>query len=112
MDELLLLRVTDGEHREVLEAYRMFAHDAGWRRRMSEAVRTGLSAEAAVRRVQEETRLRMVHVSDPYLKERLHDLDALADRLLVLLTGRALMRPGDAARQFILIARSSGRRAA
>ena len=43
MDELLLLpEVADGEHREVLEAYRMFAHDAGWRRRMSEAVRTGL----------------------------------------------------------------------
>ena len=101
MDELLLLpEVADGEHREVLEAYRMFAHDAGWRRRMSEAVRTGLSAEAAVRRVQEETRLRMVHVSDPYLKERLHDLDALADRLLVHPDrARADARPGDAARR-------------
>ena len=43
-------------------AYRMFAHDAGWRRRMSEAIRTGLSAEAAVRRVQEKTRLRMSHL--------------------------------------------------
>ena len=110
MDELLLLpEVADGEHREVLEAYRMFAHDAGWRRRMSEAVRTGLSAEAAVRRVQEETRLRMVHVSDPYLKERLHDLDALADRLLVHLTGRALMHdPATLPAEFILVARSLG----
>ena len=53
----------------------MFAHDAGWRRNMREAIRTGLSAEAAVRRVQEETRLRMAHVADPYLKERLADLD-------------------------------------
>jgi phosphotransferase system enzyme I (PtsP) len=110
MDELLLLpEVADGEHREVLEAYRMFAHDAGWRRRMSEAVRTGLSAEAAVRRVQEETRLRMVHVSDPYLKERLHDLDALADRLLAHLTGRALMHdPATLPPEFILVARSLG----
>src|ERR671919_339835 len=110
MDELLLLpEVADGEQREVLEAYRMFAHDAGWRRRMSEAIRTGLSAEAAVRRVQEETRLRMVHVSDPYLKERLHDLDALADRLLVHLTGRSLMHdPATLPAEFILVARSLG----
>ena len=45
-----------GEQREVLEAYRMFAHDTGWLRRIREAIGTGLSAEAAVRRVQEETR--------------------------------------------------------
>ena len=57
----------------------MFAHDAGWRRRMRESIRTGFSAEAAVRAVQEETRLRMAHVSDSYLKDRLHDLDALAE---------------------------------
>ena len=69
VDELLLLpEVADGEHREVLEAYRMFAHDAGWRRSMREAIRTGLTAEAAVRRVQEETRLRMAQVADAYLQ--------------------------------------------
>ncbi|MGH6905666.1 MAG: putative PEP-binding protein, partial [Geminicoccaceae bacterium] len=110
VDELLLLpEVADGEHREVLEAYRMFAQDAGWRRRISEAIRTGLSAEAAVRRVQEETRLRMGHVTDPYLKERLHDLDALADRLLVHLTGQSMMPDPDALpNEFILVARSLG----
>jgi phosphotransferase system enzyme I (PtsP) len=110
VDELLLLpEVADGEHREVLEAYRMFAQDAGWRRRISEAIRTGLSAEAAVRRVQEETRLRMGHVTDPYLRERLHDLDALADRLLVHLTGHSMMPDPDALpNEFILVARSLG----
>jgi phosphotransferase system, enzyme I, PtsP len=110
VDELLLLpEVADGEHREVLEAYRMFAQDAGWRRRISEAIRTGLSAEAAVRRVQEETRLRMGHVTDPYLRERLHDLDALADRLLVHLTGQSMMPDPDALpNEFILVARSLG----
>jgi phosphotransferase system, enzyme I, PtsP len=110
VDELLLLpEVADGEHREVLETYRMFAQDAGWRRRMSEAIRTGLSAEAAVRRVQEETRLRMGHVTDPYLRERLHDLDALADRLLVHLTGQSMMPDPDALpNEFILVARSLG----
>jgi phosphotransferase system, enzyme I, PtsP len=110
MDELLLLpEVADGEQRDVLEAYRMFAQDAGWRRRMSEAVRTGLSAEAAVRRVQEETRLRMGHVTDPYLRERLHDLDALADRLLVHLTGQSTMHdPAALPNEFVLVARSLG----
>jgi phosphotransferase system, enzyme I, PtsP len=110
VDELLLLpEVADGEHREVLEAYRMFAQDAGWRRRISEAIRTGLSAEAAVRRVQEETRLRMGHVTDPYLRERLHDLDALADRLLVHLTGQSMMPDPDALpNEFVLVARSLG----
>jgi phosphotransferase system enzyme I (PtsP) len=87
----------------------MFTHDAGWRRRMSEAIRTGLSAEAAVRRVQEETRLRMGHVTDPYLKERLHELDGLADRLLVHLTGRDLMHdPAALPQEFVLVARSLG----
>ena len=108
VDRLLLLpEVANGEHREVLEAYRMFAHDAGWRRNMREAIRTGLTAEAAVRRVQEETRLRMSHVADPYLKERLSDLDALADRLLVHLTGRSLLAdPELLPSEFILVARS------
>jgi phosphotransferase system enzyme I (PtsP) len=108
VDQMLLLpEIADGEHREVLEAYRMFAHDAGWRRRINEAIRTGLTAEAAVRRVQEESRLRMAHIVDPYLKERLHDLDALADRLLVHLTGRQQMHdPEMLPDEFILVARS------
>lgn len=108
VDQLLLLpEVAEGEHREVLEAYRMFASDAGWRRRMREAVLTGLSAEAAVKRVQEQTRLRMQHISDPYLQERLHDLDALADRLLVHLVGDAGQHdPSELPEEIILVARS------
>jgi phosphotransferase system, enzyme I, PtsP len=77
-----------GEHLEVLETYRMFAHDSGWRRRMQEAIATGLSAEAAVKRVQEEARVRIGHANDPYLRERLLDLEDLAERLLRLLAGR------------------------
>ena len=58
----------EGEHREVLEAYRMFAHDRGWVRKMEEAIRNGLTAEAAVEKVQSYTRARMMHLSDPYLR--------------------------------------------
>ncbi|MCS0497340.1 phosphoenolpyruvate--protein phosphotransferase [Ancylobacter sp. MQZ15Z-1] len=78
-----------GEHREILEAYRMFAHDRGWIARMREAVMTGLTAEGAVERVQSDTRARMLRMTDPYLRERMHDLDDLANRLLRQLAGRS-----------------------
>jgi phosphotransferase system enzyme I (PtsP) len=77
-----------GEHREVLEAYRMFAHDRGWLHRLREAVMTGLTAEAGVERVQSDTRARMLRQTDPFLRERLHDLDDLANRLMRQLTGQ------------------------
>ncbi|MHA1128275.1 MAG: putative PEP-binding protein, partial [Alphaproteobacteria bacterium] len=77
-----------GEHREVLEAYRMFAHDKGWRSRMEDSILSGLAAEVAVEKEQSNTRTRMERVPDPYLRERLHDLDDLANRLLRILTGR------------------------
>src|SRR3954451_9985250 len=80
--------VDGGEHRDVLEAYRMFAYDQGWMHRMHEAVSTGLTAEAAVERVQSDTRARMLRQTDPYLRERLHDLDDLANRLMRQLLGR------------------------
>ena len=101
--------VHGGEHREVLETYRMFANDPGWTRRLREAVQTGLTAEAAVERVQSDNRARMLRQTDPYLRERLHDLDELANRLLHRLLGRDMVDgrvqlPDNA----ILIARSMG----
>ncbi len=98
-----------GEHRDVLEAYRMFAHDRGWLRRIEEALSTGLTAEAAVERVQNDTRARMLRQTDPFLRERLHDLDDLSNRLLRLLMGKtptvtAQELPEDA----ILFARTMG----
>lgn len=76
-----------GEHRDVLEAYRMFAHDRGWVHKLEEALLTGLTAEAAVERVQSDTRARMLRQTDPYMRERLHDLEDLAHRLLRQLLG-------------------------
>jgi phosphotransferase system enzyme I (PtsP) len=98
-----------GEHRDVLEAYRMFAYDRGWIHRLEEAVATGLTAEAAVERVQSDTRARMLRATDPYLRERLHDLDELANRLMHQLLGKdyapARNRLPENA---ILVARSMG----
>jgi phosphotransferase system enzyme I (PtsP) len=77
-----------GEHRDVLEAYRMFSYDQGWLKKIREAVSTGLTAEAAVERVQSDSRARMLRASDPYLRDRLHDLDDLANRLMRVLMGQ------------------------
>jgi phosphotransferase system enzyme I (PtsP) len=77
----------DGEHRDVLEAYRMFGYDQGWLHNIREAVMTGLTAEASVERVQSDTRARMLRASDPYLRDRLHDLDDLSNRLMRVLMG-------------------------
>jgi phosphotransferase system, enzyme I, PtsP len=95
-----------GEHRDVLEAFRMFAHDRGWVRRMREAVLQGLTAEAAVERVQSDTRARMLRATDPYIRERLHDLDDLANRLLRILTGREHGPVAEMPENAILVARS------
>jgi phosphotransferase system, enzyme I, PtsP len=101
--------VEGGEHRDVLEAYRMFAHDRGWVHKLEEAVLTGLTAEAAVERVQSDTRARMLRQTDPFLRERLHDLDDLANRLMRQLTGRD-HAPGRESlpENAILVARSMG----
>ncbi len=98
-----------GEHRDVLEAYQMFAKDHGWTTRLREAVESGLTAAAAAERVQMENRARMQRVSDPYLRERLQDLDDLSNRLLRHLTGQ-IHAPGTAQlpHDTIVVARSLG----
>ncbi|HHC29962.1 MAG TPA: GAF domain-containing protein, partial [Rhodobacterales bacterium] len=89
VDELLANAGTaDKEQMQILEAYRMFANSRGWRRRMEEDIARGLSAAAAVEKEQTATRARMARVPDPYLRERLHDLDDLSNRLLRILTGQ------------------------
>ena len=85
-----------GEHRDVLETFRMFANDGGWLRRMRDAIRTGLTAEAAVDRVQSDTRAKLLRSTDPYLRERLHDLEDLANRLLHQLVGQDLVASREA----------------
>jgi phosphotransferase system enzyme I (PtsP) len=109
VDEMLSSSELDltGEGREVIEAYRLFAYDQGWRQRMRDAVRTGLTAEAAVERVQDETRLRVQRLGDPILRERAHDFDDLARRLLRHLTGEEASNRSLPANT-VLIARGMG----
>jgi phosphotransferase system enzyme I (PtsP) len=98
-----------GEHREILEAYKMFAEDRGWTRRMQEAIQSGLTAEAAVERVQSDTRARLARQTDPFLRDRLHDFDDLANRLLRELMGRPHGPfAGDLPEDAIIVARNMG----
>ncbi|MGB6119917.1 MAG: phosphoenolpyruvate--protein phosphotransferase [Mesorhizobium sp.] len=111
IDDMLSRREVafEGEHRAVLETYRMFANDQGWVRRLNEAIGNGLTAEAAVEKVQSDMRARMQNMTDPYLRERMSDFDDLANRLLRQLLGRsaddvAETLPKDA----IVVARTMG----
>jgi phosphotransferase system enzyme I (PtsP) len=97
-----------GEHRDVLETVRMFANDRGWLRRLREALDSGLTAEAAVERVQNDARAKLQRQTDPYLRERLHDLDDLANRLLQQLTGQGVAHGGALPANAILVARNMG----
>ena len=109
VDEMLdTAREGDSEQLQVLEAYRMFANSRGWMRRMEEDISRGLSAEAAVEKEQSAARARLQTVPDPYLRERLHDLDDLSNRLLRILTGQGGETGAELPADPILIARNIG----
>jgi phosphotransferase system enzyme I (PtsP) len=109
VDEMLSdVDTSEKDQREVLEAYRMFAHSRGWMRRMEEDIARGLSAEAAVEKEQSSARARMSTVPDPYLRERLHDLDDLSNRLLRILTGQGSNTGAEMPENPVLIARNIG----
>src|SRR5438309_6041137 len=100
---------TTGEHQEILETYRMFAYDEGWSRRINAAIDSGLTAEAAIERVQQRTRARMREIDDPLLQERMHDLEDLSNRLLRIVSGRmGTAAQTGLAHDAVLIARNLG----
>jgi phosphotransferase system enzyme I (PtsP) len=98
-----------GEHEAVLETYKMFAYDEGWSRRINEAIDSGLTAEAAIERVQQRTRMRMREIDDPLLADRMHDLEDLANRLLRIVSGQVGTAASVGLREdAILISRNLG----
>ena len=97
-----------GEHREVLETFRMFVDDRGWRERVREAIGSGLTAEAGVQRAFDDVRARLRQLTDPYIRERLSDLQDLTNRLLLRLTGKASAEPSTQPDDVIVVARDMG----
>ena len=98
----------DKEQLEVLEAYKMFANSRGWMRRMETDIDSGLSAEAAVEKEQSSARVRLEQATDAYMRDRLHDLDDLSNRLLRILTGQGKETGADMPADPILIASNIG----
>ena len=101
-------RTVDADQIQVLEAYRMFANSTSWLKRMEDDVRNGLSAPAAVEKEQSLSRARLGRAADPYLRERLSDLDDLSNRLLRILTGQGAVARADMPDAPILVARNIG----
>ncbi len=109
IDELIEAQLPIGDApREILEAYRLVAADTGWLKRVNEAIRGGLSAEAGVQRVAGELRDRMRRFTDPYLRERMADLEDLANRLLTSLDESGGKAPEPVPAGAILLARRLG----
>ncbi len=97
-----------GEQREILETFRMFVDDRGWMERVREAVSSGLTAEAGVQRAFDDVRTRLGQSTDPYIRERLSDLQDLCNRLLLRLTGRVAADPASMPDDMIVVARDMG----
>jgi phosphotransferase system enzyme I (PtsP) len=97
-----------GEQREILETFRMFVDDRGWAERVREAIDSGLTAEAGVQRAFDDVRTRLGQSTDPYIRERLSDLQDLSNRLLLRLTGRVAIDPSTLPDDMIVIARDMG----
>lgn len=110
VDSMLQAAIAEpgGESRDILETYRMFAHDKGWMARLHESIQGGFTAEAAVERVQVENRVRMSEITDAYLRERLHDLEDLSNRLMRHLTYCGQMPEGELPEDAVVVAWNMG----
>lgn len=97
-----------GEHVDILDAYRMFARDKGWYKKISDNIQSGLTAEAAVERAYEDMWNRLSGTTDSYLKERLHDLRDVSDRLQSYLSGDFGSIKGVDSNDIIVVAQTMG----
>jgi phosphotransferase system, enzyme I, PtsP len=109
IDRMMLIdgAALGGDPRDVMEAYRLLAEDPSWAEKLHEGIRSGLSAEASVDRARREHRARLQNARDPYLRERLHDLEDLDNRLLRVLGGEE-GKPKITGEQNVLVARRLG----
>jgi phosphotransferase system enzyme I (PtsP) len=97
------------EQREIIETYMLFTRDRGWLAKIHEAIVSGLTAEASVKKVQEELQAKMSQMASPYIKERIQDLEDLSNHLLQALMGKAVVpKAHDLPEAFILVARTIG----
>jgi phosphotransferase system, enzyme I, PtsP len=109
LDDILAMPgIVAGESRDIIETYKLFASDHGWMTKHEDAIRQGLTAEAAVQKVQNDYRARLAQTTDAMIREKVADLDDLANRLQQHLTGREATAAGTIPDDAILIARTLG----
>lgn len=97
------------EQHDILDTYRLFSQDRGWIERITHAIHTGLTAEASVRKVQEEMHARLSQITSSYIQERVHDLEDLSERLLYHLAGIEPTAAHDELPDaFVLVAKNLG----
>ena len=99
------------QSREIMEAYKTIAADRGWLRKIREAIKTGLTAEAALHRTITDYRARFNQITDPYLRERVADINDIATRLMKHLVEQydeVGNRRKDLGRKSILAAKTLG----
>lgn len=97
-----------GDHVEILEAYKMFAADKGWFKKIAGNVESGMTAEASIERTFEDMHNRLSGTNDAYLKERLHDLRDVSDRLQSYLIGDFIDSKSVDAEHLIIVAQTMG----
>lgn len=97
-----------GEQTDIFETYLMFTQDRGWITKINHAIESGLTAEASVQKVVNEIAERMSLMTDPYIKERIHDFQDLASRIIRHLRGKRPVSVKKMPKNTILVAKSMG----
>ncbi len=97
-----------GNSTEIIEAYRMFATDKGWYKKISADIDKGYTAEAAVEHVYEDMWNKLSASNDAYIKERLYDLRDVSDRLRAFINGDEKQINISSNEDIIIIAQTMG----
>ena len=97
-----------GNTTEIMEAYRLFALDKGWYKKISADIAKGYTAEAAVEHVYEDMWSKLSATSDPYIKEKLYDLRDVSDRLRAFIGGDVEREFVSGDEDIVVIAQSMG----
>lgn len=97
-----------GNTAEIMEAYKMFALDKGWYKKISADIDKGYTAEAAVEHVYEDMWNKLSATNDQYLRERLYDLRDVSDRLRAFIAGEEESFQVQADEDIIIIAQTMG----
>ena len=108
ISQKLLLPDITHEQAEIFKTYLMFTRDKGWAKKINYAIESGLTAEASIQKVLNEITDRMSMMSDPYIKERLHDFQDLAGRITRHLHGKQIKSSKKLAKNTILVAKNLG----